>query len=892
MATLKTNYAGIELTSPIIVGSASVTGTLEQLKRCAAAGAGAAVVKSYCDAETTRASPTPRFRILERSQTLYSYEQAPPYDLEQFAEFIARAGREVEMPVIASLLCHDDQNWLPSARAMEEVHPVGLELNTSCPHGSIAFSGEAVEARIIEAVSTVRQVVSMPLIVKLTPQLTNPIHVARRCVEVGADAVVMFNRLTGLDLDLEEEKPIMHGSYAGHGGPWALNLAMRWISAAANELDSEISASGGVFTAEDAIKLLLVGAKTVQVVSAILRHGHGVIGKLNRGLIAYMERHGYETIEDFRGIASQRILGINEVDRRQRVIAQITRRGAPPCDAACPLGVNACGYVTLIGEGKYEEAAALARERNPLSAVCGYVCDRPCEEACVRAQLDEPLAIASLKRFAHEMGGNALDSTEFNIFTSTASAFGTPRAPKPQMPSRKPHRIAVVGAGPAGLTAAQDLARLGYQVTAFESSPAPGGMLSNGIPSFRLPREVVAAEVEAIHNRGVEIRTGVTVGRSPSFDDLSTEGFTTFLLAFGAQGMKGLGVDGENLEGVFSGLKFLNQINAGGRPVLGAKVVVIGGGDMAMDSARAAIRLGADVTLLYRRSEAEMPARKDEIAEAIAEGVHLMPLVGVKKILGANGRVELLECERMTLGEKDTDGRPLPVPIPGSDFSLPATSVIMAVGQQPETHLLAQRLHLRLKEDRSIWSDPDTYATSRPNFFACGDLVGEGGSIIAAMASGRKAARGIHLSLSGEALDLDPFVVPRDSTPAEKVPVEDVPLGRRQPVPLLGTEKRSRCFEVAELPFREKIAVAEAKRCLSCGGCTLCGDCIRACPYLAIIKKDGTIMVTPDCEGCGLCAEICPTRVISMVPLPEDFWQRRSQWRAARGECPPSSVLE
>jgi heterodisulfide reductase subunit A-like polyferredoxin len=279
-----------------------------------------------------------------------------------------------------------------------------------------------------------------------------------------------------------------------------------------------------------------------------------------------------------------------------------------------------------------------------------------------------------------------------------------------------------------------------------------------------------------------------------------------------------------------------------------------------------------------------MPARGEEVHEAVDEGLRLMPLVSVKRMLGSNGQVQGVEAQRTRLGRKGKDGRRVPVLISGSEFTLPATSVILAVGQEAETELLAQRLGLRLREDGRIWTDAETCETSRTGLFACGDLAGREESVVGAMASGRRAARGIHLYLSGEALDMDPFVVPRDSTPVEKVPVEDVPLGCRQRIPLAEREARSRSFEVAALAFRERIAVAEARRCLNCGLCTLCGDCIRSCPYLAIEKRDGVITITPECEGCGLCEQVCPTGAISMVPVPEDFWQQRAEWRSARGE--------
>ena len=344
----------------------------------------------------------------------------------------------------------DEANWLPYIETIQEAADA-IEVNISCPHGSVTFEGHQVEQTILRIAQAIMGVAHVPIIVKLSGQLSQPLALVRDLEESGVNGVTMFNRFTGLDIDIETQQPILHGGYAGHGGPWAIQYAMRWISAVAPQTRLPISASGGVAHADDVVKYLLAGAQTVQTCTAIYMDGYEALEQLNRGLEAYMERKGHETLDAFRGLICGRIKDMHQVDRRPHVQAHIESRGTPPCRAACPIDQEVQGYITLIRERKYEQALALIRRNNPFPGICGRVCAHPCEEECTRAEVDEPLAIASLKRFVVDVA---------------------PRPDVRRIAPTYPESVAVVGAGPAGLTAAHDLVQVGTRPNGLARCPA------------------------------------------------------------------------------------------------------------------------------------------------------------------------------------------------------------------------------------------------------------------------------------------------------------------------------------------------------------------------------------------------------------------------------------
>ncbi len=461
-----------------------------------------------------------------------------------------------------------------------------------------------------------------------------------------------------------------------------------------------------------------------------------------------------------------------------------------PCKPACPAGIDVPRYIDLIAGGKFAEALAVIREKVPFPAVLGRVCVHPCEEACRRGQVNEPIAIKALKRFAAEHD-NGLWKQNSNSATATGK------------------RVAIVGSGPAGLTAAYYLAKLGHKVTVFEALPEPGGMMRVGIPEYRLSREVLRVEIAEIENAGVDIRTDTHI---ESLDQLFVDGYHAVFLALGAhKGMK-MGVEGEEGHGVIDCVSFLRDVNLGEEIKLKGKVAVIGGGNAAVDAARTALRVGAkEVTIIYRRTRAEMPAAPEEIDGAIEEGVGIHFLAAPSKISREKGMIRM-ECIRMELGEPDASGRMRPMPIKGSEFTMGFNTIIVAIGQRPD---IPPEFGLRTGKGNIIEVVPDTLMTNREGIFAGGDVVTGPSVVIEAIAAGRRAAESIDKYLGGNGIIDEVLVDTQEINPY---------LGRdenfayicRAQMPNLPVGQRLEGFSEIELGFDREAAIEEAKRCLKC----------------------------------------------------------------------------
>ena len=458
-----------------------------------------------------------------------------------------------------------------------------------------------------------------------------------------------------------------------------------------------------------------------------------------------------------------------------------------PCSHTCPAEIDVPRYLRFIAEGKPAEAVAIIREKIPFPAVCGLVCFHPCEAKCRRAQLDEAIAIRILKRFAWEH-----DTGMWKQKIKVAPATGK--------------RVAIIGSGPAGLTAAYYLAKLGHSVTVFEALPEPGGMMLVGIPDYRLPKDALRAEIKEIEDIGVEIRTNTRVD---SIDKLFKEGYNAVFLAIGAhQGLK-IGVEGEDSPRVMECVNFLREVSLGKEVRLGDKVAVIGGGNAAIDSARTALRLGTkEVTIVYRRTQAEMPASAEEIKEALEEGVQIYFLAAPSRIFSRNGRVEL-ESIRMELGAMDSSGRRRPEPIKGSEFAMSFDTIIAAIGQRPE---IPHQFNLATGRGNAIQVDPDTLVTSREGVFAGGDAVTGPASVIEAIAAGRQVAISIDKYLGGSG-DIDETLAPPEKA---MTPLEEAEEKRRPEMPTLPDKKRLSGFDQVELGYTDEMAIEEAQRCLRC----------------------------------------------------------------------------
>ncbi len=526
-----------------------------------------------------------------------------------------------------------------------------------------------------------------------------------------------------------------------------------------------------------------------------------------------------------------------------------------PCTAACPVHTDTRELVELIIAGRYEDALELLLAANPFSSVCGRICHHPCEESCRRAKVDAPVGLMRLKRFVMEA------TSDYRV-----SRWGSVE----RRPERE--RVAVIGSGPSGLTAASDLAQQGFRVVVFERSSTPGGLLGNAIPRYRLPYSVVKEDIDDVLSLGVQLRTGVEVGRDLLLDDLTREGFAAVLVATGLSESRTLGIEGIDSRGILLALPFLRTALSPRPPVLGNRVVVIGGGNVAVDVARTARRLGAErVTMVCLESREEMPAWGWEVEESEQEGIELMNSWGPASVFSEDGAVKGLELRRCT-AVFDAEGRFRPQFDEGDTATLVADSVIIAIGQRGDlTCLKGSQVEVEA-DDRIRWAR-ENLGTSVAGVFACGEVVSGPGSAVEAVFEGHRAARAIaHYLESGELLDQPPTDLPHlgdlPDRVADKVSVLD-PVT----VDLVPAEQRVRDFSEIERGFTEAEALAEARRCLACttgaladeAKCAACLTCVRICPFEVATVEETAAMPQEECQACGLCAAQCPAAAIALT---------------------------
>ena len=550
-----------------------------------------------------------------------------------------------------------------------------------------------------------------------------------------------------------------------------------------------------------------------------------------------------------------------------------------PCMQACPVHTQAGRYVTLIAEGRYEEAYRYARQPNPFASICGRVCGHPCETACRRGLLDSPISIRALKRFVTERYGPE-SRNPIDVF---------PEKPKVTHPDDK---VAVIGSGPAGLSATHDLALLGYPVTVFEAAPVPGGMMHLGIPEYRLPRDVLAAQVREIIDLGPELRVDARLGKDFSLADLRAQGYKAVLLAIGLHRSRDLMIPGNDLDGVVKGIEFLPAVNLGYRFSIGKRVAVIGGGNVAIDVARSALRQQQQLTLevlsnsllpdslseseldvamkelidvsrqALRRgarevhlvcleSRQQMPAFGDEIGEGVQEGLKIHPSLGPKRFVGEHGKLTGLETIRC-LSVFDEQRRFSPRFEEGTESIIECDTAILAIGQASDLSFLTPADGIETTRQGTIKIDPDTLMSTAPGVFAAGDIAFGPRLIITAVADGKKAAEEIDRYLRGPQWKPRPKYVEITVLDHHQM-AESYDEYSRLAVPVIPLERRTGVAEV-EAGYTEEQARSEASRCLQCWVNTI---------------FDGNEAEGTECILCGGCVDVCPENCLKLVPLGE-----------------------
>jgi NADPH-dependent glutamate synthase beta subunit-like oxidoreductase len=534
-----------------------------------------------------------------------------------------------------------------------------------------------------------------------------------------------------------------------------------------------------------------------------------------------------------------------------------------PCNEGCPAGEDIEAAMVLSGQEDYLGAWEKIIQENPLPRVCGRVCFHPCEKTCNRREFDEPASIHALERF---VGDRAFQA---------GKRFAPPK-------EKKREKIAIIGSGPAGLSCAYHLASLGYAAVLFEAEPELGGMLRYGIPSYRLPREILDQEIRNILALGVEARTRNRIGVDTKWKNLDK--FDALFIAAGAWKSLPLRIPGEDAAGVMSGLAFLKKVNSGEKVDLGQRVAIIGGGNTAMDAARSALRLGAKPLILYRRTKEEMPAWEEEISETEEEAIELIFLSSPLRVLAENGKVSGIECIKNILGPPGKDGRREPRPIEGSNFTLPVDSILSCIGEAPDFSFLPESL----KKSSGALIVDETGATSLPKVFAGGDIIDQPRTVSYAIGAGKKAAMAIDATFRGKDVaqslraarwgENGSLSMARykggamDVMAQEGVKFSDLNPAYfqrklRRPKDKLPVSQRTSDFREICSGLSTQEALEEAKRCFNCGVCNLCDNCFIFCPDMAIAArsdKQGYEINYEYCKGCCICVEECPRGAISV----------------------------
>ena len=839
--------AGLTFKNPFYVASGPTTKSLKQLIRIQETGWAAASIKLII-APTPYINRKPRYGLFA-NQTALAFTTEKRLTYEEGLKLIEDGKKHCkELLLFANITYAGDEGiagWVEMSKAYESAGSDVIELNMCCPNMSYnlqlttgdseasakktgASLGQLAGA-VAEIVAAVKKEVKVPVFVKLTPEGGQIANVAKALFAAGADAVGgTANRMGIAAIDLEAPTRSTYHfqdeiSMSCHSGPWIAPLALRDTYEIRKVCGPEtrMMAAGGVTDWQDAVRMIMCGADLVGVCTATLTQGYDIARPMLDGVKRYMDSHGYSDPRQMRDLIVSEVKTATEVTLYSGYAKITNPHLAAPCKAACPHHIPAQAYIRSVAKRDFKSAYDFIVSKNPLQTVCGYVCNHVCEDACTLGLYGNPVKIKAIKQFLMEYGARAGGASP------------------PVTRAKRNKRVAVVGSGPAGLSCAYSLVQAGYDVAIFEREQELGGALRYAIPAFRLPRSVVDKQLDMLKGMGIVFKTGIAFGKDVTIDSLKSEGYEAVFIGIGAQKSTPLGILGEDSMGVISALDFLreNCLRETDKKRDLGNVVVVGGGFTAIDSARTAVRLGAkSVYVAYRRTREEMPAAKEEIEVAEAEGISFIYLAAPVRVVSSDGKVAGLELCVQTLGKKDESQRRRPEQVNGASFTLKCDTIICAIGQKAEMDVLA-------------------LATDEGAVFTGGDAV-KVDSVIAAIAAGKRAAVSIDKRLSGDnaVLEWDP----------EFTAVNPYDVLSRVPFVAPGKEGRTDYFERV---MTEDEAVAEALRCLNCGcgeGCQRCKTI--CCDFAPIIAGTDCVVINKDdCVACGMCYNLCPNRNIEMI---------------------------
>ncbi|MFC2126358.1 FAD-dependent oxidoreductase, partial [Bacteroidota bacterium] len=714
----------VHFRNPFYIASGPTTRNIKQVIRAEECGWGGVSLKLSIAPEPY-INREPRYGWFS-NPGIFAFTAEKRLNPEECFELIRQSREETSDLVIMANITYageEDINtgWGGFAKQCEDAGAHIIELNMCCPNMSynVELSGKskaegpktgASLGQDAEAVSTITKAVlesvSIPVIVKLTPEGGKIASVADACFKAGADAVGgTANRLAIPPFDIYNpatspfylQKELSLSCFSGE---FIKPLGLRDVYEMRKLVgpDPVITSTGGIRDYRDIIQMALMGANLFGICTETIISGFDLIRGMIDGIKFYMKETGHSSLDEIRGSIVHELQSAKTVTLSKGYAQVKDRTLSAPCVVACPNYVPAQGYVMSVANKDFRKAYDLITSSSPLQSVCSYACNHPCETACIRGNIDDPVRIKETKRFVLEY----------------AKEQGWMPVLNPA--EKNGQKIAIIGSGPGGLSTAYYLQLAGYELTVFEKEKTAGGLLRYGIPRFRLPEEVINYEIEMIKHLGVKIITSREFGKDIDVSKLKQEGFRAVILAIGAEQNLPLNVQGENAEGYFMAVKFLDEIQKGGKPVIGDKVVVVGGGFSAVDAARTCVRLGAgDVYIAYRRTKDEMPATPEEIAEAEEEGVKIMYLVSPKQIITANGKINSIRLVNYVLGEKDSSDRRRPLEVEGTEFTLKVDTVISALGQKLD-ELPDQELS-QIAINGKIKVDPVTFETDIPGVF-------------------------------------------------------------------------------------------------------------------------------------------------------------------------------